>query len=337
MMRRGLIALLIVLAAAAGLYGGYWWWSAERLARGLEQWRAQQVAEGYQIHYRAPEIGGFPGRLSVTLRNPEVIAPAGWRWAGPTLRGSAAPWRPLRIAFSAPGRHLLVLPTAKGAQAFDIDAGRAQAELVLNRRGTAERLDIDPGTVTAVGPGGQEASAERIRVETGPLPPDRADAALDAEVQVTGLNLPARTPAPLGHRIDYLVVEGSLRGPLPTGPPRAALAAWQAGDGELLLHALALSWGPLAADGDGRLALDPLLRPRGEINARLSGYGEALDRLAAQGLIDPGAAAGGKLVLGALARPGGEDGRPVVELPITLRDGRFFLGPLGLFPLPSLL
>jgi hypothetical protein len=62
-----------------------------------------------------------------------------------------------------------------------------------------------------------------------------------------------------------------------------------------------------------------------------------LDTLAAQGSIEPGVAFALKLTAMTLATRNGVDGRPEIELPITLQDGLFYLGPAALFRLAPVL
>ena len=63
----------------------------------------------------------------------------------------------------------------------------------------------------------------------------------------------------------------------------------------------------------------------------------ALDTLARQGLIEPAAAMAFKLSALALAKNRDETGRTVVEVPITLQDGLFYLGPVAIFSLAPVL
>ncbi len=79
------------------------------------------------------------------------------------------------------------------------------------------------------------------------------------------------------------------------------------------------------------------MRPLGELTARIAGLPALLDRLAAQGRIAPEQALPIGIAVRALARGTNEEGRAVVELPVSFRGGHLFLGPFPLMPLSPVL
>ncbi len=109
------------------------------------------------------------------------------------------------------------------------------------------------------------------------------------------------------------------------------LQQWLLAGGGLEIARLELVWGSLALEGAGSLALDPRLMPSGRIEARMSGLPETMDRLVAAKMLRSDRADLVKAVLSALAEGADSTGRPVVALPITLEEGRLFLGPVQLF------
>ncbi len=62
----------------------------------------------------------------------------------------------------------------------------------------------------------------------------------------------------------------------------------------------------------------------------MSGLSETMDRLVAARLLGADRAGLVKAVLRALAEGTDSTGRPVVALPITLQEGRLYLGPVQL-------
>ncbi len=115
------------------------------------------------------------------------------------------------------------------------------------------------------------------------------------------------------------------------------MARWRDAGGLLEIAALTLVWGPLELAAEGTAALDQELRPQGAFTARIHGLPETLDAFAAHGLIEPGIALALRLTALTLATRKDASGRAVVELPITLQDGLFYLGPAALFPLAPVL
>ncbi|MCH8156072.1 MAG: DUF2125 domain-containing protein, partial [Proteobacteria bacterium] len=155
------------------------------------------------------------------------------------------------------------------------------------------------------------------------------------------ITLPEGIRSPFGPRIARLAFEATLIGVIagvaPGGAPAAALARWRDAGGLVEIHDLALVWGPLDVSASGTATLDPQLRPQGAFAARVRGLPEVLEALAGHGLIEPGVALALKLTAMTLATRDGATGRPEVELPITLQDGLFYLGPVALFRLAPVL
>ncbi len=73
-----------------------------------------------------------------------------------------------------------------------------------------------------------------------------------------------------------------MNGPLPQARDITRWAeAWRDGGGSLEITHLTMGWGPLGLTSSATLALDDQLQPMGSGNARIVGYAETLDRLAA--------------------------------------------------------
>jgi len=115
-----------------------------------------------------------------------------------------------------------------------------------------------------------------------------------------------------------------------------SLARWRDRGGTVEVSRLALSWGPLALEGDGTLALDSAMRPLAAFSARLAGGPETVERLAAAGLIAPMDALGAKIALAAMTIVPAEGGAPYAQVPVTLQDGYLYLGPARLLALPGM-
>ena len=80
--------------------------------------------------------------------------------------------------------------------------------------------------------------------------------------------------------------------------------------------------------GDGEIGLDEALRPRGEIDARIAGFPALVDLLRAEDVIDDGVALALTLALGLLAEAPDGGGAPRVAVPVTLGEGRLWIGPV---------
>ncbi len=90
-------------------------------------------------------------------------------------------------------------------------------------------------------------------------------------------------------------------------------------DGIVTLRDFAITWGKLAVNGNATMHADAAGQPAGEGKVVITGADEMLAELAAAGRITPQNAQTATLILRMLQRTG-QDGRSVVELPLSVRD-----------------
>lgn len=331
-----------LIVGLAGAFGLYWLWAADQLADSLSLWAEQQRGRGYQITYQEPAITGFPLRLAVRLEQPQVVAPNNWRWSGPAIHGEAALWDPFSIRVQFPGAHQII----RAAERIEINAGAAQANIHLRRDG-----QIDNATVTlsearvaaelpvTLNRPKQVFTAERLEIKLGPLrPPQGArQQELDLAAVATNVALPKAMSEPFGDTLAQMDFAATLVGPLPSGPLSESLPRWRDAGGSLDLHRVTMLWGALNLEAEGAVTLDEVLRPRGKLAARLQRPDRAVDALARRGLIKSDRVLGIKIVLAALANDADAAGAPRIKLPITLRDGLLYLGPVAIARLSPVL
>ncbi len=339
-------ALLGVLLAAA--YAGYWFWAAGRAAQAMAEWEAQQEARGYTIELGKPEIGGFPGRARTVFAEPRIAAPGGWRYSGPSLAARADPWKPFEFEIDLTGRHRFdgAGPGARAAElALALASGRSR--VALNGKGRVDRIFLETGALQAELSEGAlpptAVSAERLSASLGPL--RRGDGerpeSLDFRIDLGGLILPDQVEAVLGQEIERLEIDATLMGRLEAGggaeERAAALAAWRNAGGMVQVHRLVLSWGPLYAEARGSLTLDPAFRPSGKLRARFHGLDQLVDRLAEAGLLEAKQARAARGVLALMGVGASRRGSGAMSLPVNLRQGRLYLGPLAVARLSPVL
>lgn len=332
-MRRRHLALaagtLVVLAAA--VLALYWIWAAGQVRTAIARWAETQRAAGYDIAYDGPDIRGFPIRLAVRLDAPRIAAPEGWRWSGAAIGGTAAFWQPLRLRLALPRRQQLAAVWRGREWTVQLDAARADGEVRFDTRGAAVAASLDLADVTLRDAAGGRLRAARLRHQvTRPRPAPDGAAHLLLQGEIDDLVLPGTPPSPFPETIRRLAYSADMTGVIPPGEPAAALAAWRDAGGLLEVTDVQLTWGPLDVRANGTATLDEALRPQGAFSARIAGLPEMLDTAVAQGIMQPGAAAALRLAVLTLAEARDATGRPIVRLPVTLQDGRVFLGPAPL-------
>ena len=340
--RLAIAASFLLFLLAAALVGS-WLWARHALEGGIAQWRAEQVARGYDIAYDGPEFGGFPFALSVTFREPRVVTPRGLVWRGPPVYGEAKVWAPFTIDLRYPGLHRLRLPEDLESKQADVTAETASGRVVLNGDGKVDSAAVDLGGLQLSGDGIEPLALQRLTARLGPLRPGNEAAGgggleeLDLIGEALFVELPPGRGGLLGDSVARLSFDSTLVGGIPPGKPEQALPAWRDRGGRWRFHRLAALWGPLDLKADGRLELDEALRPAGLFEAELKGAGEIIKRLIDSGKIKPEAALAAQLAVAAMGRPDATTGETVLAAPISLRQGLLYLGPIPLFPVAPVL
>lgn len=346
-MRRVVIfAVLVVVAVVAG-YAVYWQAAANTLAEGIERWAEQRRAEGYEIAYGAPEIGGFPFRLEARLEAPVITAPPGprsWRWQGPPLLLHARPWAPLDAEASAPGRHDVEIGSGEAARRFVVDAATATGLASFGTDGRLAEATITLADLLATEDGWEDrtllAEAAELHVEPGAADADHTEPSLGFRIALAGVVLPPDAANPLGREVQKLEADGAVMGRIPGDVPgggdtlRDALSLWRDDGGTLELTRIVAWWGKLELTGSATFALDAALQPIGAMSATIAGHEATIDALVAAGTVSPRDGSLAKILLAVLSKPSPVDGAPELTAPLTLQDGWLWVGPARLIRLP---
>ncbi len=335
-MTRSVLLLLILLLLTGTAVPAGWYGAAALLERSFQAWVQERQAEGYAVRHGPAEIDGFPLSLQARIPEPVVESPRDWRWKGPELLGQAVPWEPLTIQLQSPGRHRLEWGPREAPVALDLHTNAADGTAVLAIDGRLREADAKLTDVTAAGP---LPGPLRIDSLTLSFRESETGAAHPGNLLLSALNveLPPGFDPPLGHQVELLMAQGRVMGPLPVEASRESLALWRDAGGLLDIEHMELRWGPLSLEAKGQVGLDRELRLSGKLTSSLRGGSEALEVFAKRQMIGKRAAGALKLAIFALSRDAGDGGPPVVELPVSLKDGLFFLGPVALFQLPPVL
>jgi hypothetical protein len=103
---------------------------------------------------------------------------------------------------------------------------------------------------------------------------------------------------------------------------------WGSFEGRVDIDHLDLRWPPLDLSASGSIGLDEERRPSGRLETWWRDLPGFLEALAASGFVDPQALAPLKAALLLLPQRAGADGRTERLVPISLEEGRLFVGPL---------
>ncbi|WP_409019782.1 DUF2125 domain-containing protein [Brevundimonas vesicularis] len=341
--RKGLIIPFGLVLIGAILWTGWWFVLTREIEKRFEQKVAQLEQSGWTIRHGGMSTTGWPLRAQVRLQHLDVVAPSGHALAAPLFVAEANAYNPTRWIMAAPDGLTLTRGT-KGKVAVRAKAIRLSLH-GLTQRWPNVAFELADPVFTAL-PQAEPfplASARLVQLYMRPHP--GPDAAADDDVDVM-FRLVDGVGRPLGP-IEGLTQSGTLSvqmeavlekaSGLRQSSERGLMAAWTGAGGRFVGLKGQMMAGEsrtfvespeLTADAGGRLEGEVFLRAEKPLAALvgLAGaqQGGAMDRAAA--------------ARAAAATPQGgtgEEGQGV-ELVVSFRNGRSYLGPFALAPAPQL-
>ncbi len=336
-----LLATPFVLAAADTAY----WYLAERnLQIGFSAWLAGRRQNGWAANGQATERGGWPLAATLTVHqvslhggDPEI--PGGLTWSADRLALRVALWRPRTLEIAAKGGQKLRL--AEGPT-IPFTADEMGIAMPLEAGAPPSSLDFVARNLRVAMPTRGDANAGLVAGSVQAhlaFQPDarQGAAALEFALHAQDVGPPPGVATPLGPRITSLAIVGAVDGPVPTLQALSERAgAWRDAGGTLEIQHVALTWGPLNLTASATLSLDEQLQPMGAGSARVVGYAETLDALAAHNAISKSAATAAKAVLSLLAHNPEDGSPPDVDVPLTLQYRTLSMRQVPLVRLPEL-
>jgi hypothetical protein len=331
-------ALPVVLVAAEA---AYWRIVTEQLRTGYQAWVITQESRGWEVGSGSVSNSGWPLSAAITVPNLTL------RHAGPTIPGDvnlASAAATIEVSLFNPTSLSLSLIGPTHVRLGDLP------DVIVTGDETALSTPLrqtGPWQITAYGRGLRFDAATgawdvtvglvNAQVQIAHAPPaDQTGPTATFSVNAEAIALPALVKWPLGPNISSLSVDGRMNGPLPENSDVTHWAeAWRDGGGSLEITHLAMGWGPLGLTSTATLALDDQLQPMGSGNARIVGYAETLDRLAAAGMLTKSAATAAKAVLSLMAETSDTDHPSAVEVPLTLQYRTLSMRQVPLIRLPE--
>lgn len=324
----GLIGVLVL-----ALYSGLWLMARREVEAGLDGWRASEAAAGRQADLGAAAVGGFPGRVDLTLTDLDWADPAsGTRWRAPVVQVTSMAWKPWHlIAALSPGQSFVV---AGQTLTLEGEAMRGSVELTPGMDLALDQARVEGRALRLVSDAGWQATLDEAFAAsaTDPSRKNSHRIGLNArEGALGGLAADLAGQAGLPARIEGLRLDAVAEFAAPldrhAGDRPPALLALDLSD-------LSLRWGGLTITARGRLAPDAAGLAAGRVDLQIRGWRHLLALARAAGALTPDQAT----VLGrGLATLAEEKGDPeLLPLVLTAEDGQMSLGPLPLGPAPLL-
>lgn len=341
-MKRFLIAVVVLVVVLAAAYTAAWYYVASMARSGLETLVADQSRYGVSASYDNFDRSGFPTSLRIDAENPRVEGPNGIQWEGEAIAVEARNWWRRNVDVHLIGRHSVTVPqdyplvaTAEsGAASFHVSwTGEVPSASAVLQGVELETGDLPPPYNFS------DISTAQLAM-LGELVDPNSDGVDDLHIQVdaTDISLSTTPFDALGRSIERSGVTGVVSGPLPQRRRLTTddIVAWRDEGGQVRIDRGHITWGPVTIEADGDLTLDAALQPRGRINIRVEGYLILLDMLEEEGLLDEQQATMARVGLQMMAGPPDDDGRSVLEAPVTIQDRRVQIGPVRIATLPEI-
>lgn len=339
--RVGLYTPLLIALAVLIAWTGWWFVLARQVEQRLEERLAALDASGWRVEHASIRTTGWPFRARVAIAHPDLTAPSGHAIAAPEIVAEANAYNPTKWVVIAP-EGLTLTRGAKGKVAVRGDAIRMSVH-GLTQRWPNVAVELVNPVFTALPDAEPFPLARAGRIEfymrphmTGSTEPtDDVDMLFrlsDAQGRPSGPVEGLAQSGLLSAQVEAVIEKAAaLKGPDAAG----LMSAWTAAGGRFVDVKGQLSAGEsrtflsssaLSADQNGRLEGEVSLRaekPLAAIVGLAGAQGGSVDRAAAARAAaatpqDEGAEAGG------------------VDLMLSFRNGRAYLGPFALSPAPQL-
>ncbi len=339
------LTLPFLLVALGALAYSVWWFSvADRVEAAILKWKEDQAANGITVSWDTLDTGGYPYRIQVDVEGGRIDAAEtsrAWAWEADQLSAQTLAYRLNHVIVDIPGQQRLhyseqrdetdqrfVLNlTSDVFWASYVDEGAEEQRLSadIQNLSAVRARETEDGPVLAGG-----AAAGRLQMHGRPSQGVEGmafDIALRGQ-DISWAELGETTWA--GSEITHLEAQTRVRD-LPPDFPNALdtiLPDAAALGTTLAISEFALEWGPIEMTGEGEVKLDSLGRPEGRFRTSVGNLDGLIDALVTAGIVSQQSARlafAGMVALSGLQ--GEEAGR--VRLPVAMKDGVLFLGPIA--------
>lgn len=321
--------LIVILVAALGWFA-YWFIAAQTARSAYESWFDARRAEGWQAHYSALNLRGFPNRIDTTFDALQLADPeTGFAWEAPFLQIFALSYRPNHLIAVWPNTQQLATPLQK----LDVNSEDMRASFVV-QAGTDlafARANIATDGLAIISDAGWQIKAEALRAA---LAQDEENETLyHLALQGQGVAPPAflRNTA-LPETMSALDLDASLG--FDRSWDRRALEERRPQPTQIDLRLLKAQWGGMLIEATGDMITDAQGVLNGELTLRAKEWANLIETAKQSAQLDPMLIDGAEQLLrlmASLSGPGDD-----IDLTLTFKNGRIWAGLFPLGPAPVL-
>lgn len=344
----GLAILVVMLAVLPAGYYAYWRYVAAQLTAGIEQWAADQRAQGGDVRFVWSGISGFPFSFKARFHQPQArlhLPGAELEWGGSFLAAEMAPWNLRSVRVASPGQHVFRLRSDGQRDQWRLIVAGLSGTLRFFDTGALREIDANLQLPDITRPDGVAVAAHeaKMRLQLPDQPPaDYSMPFATVGLELSQLLLPSGTRLLTTDPVERASFDAVIKGPVAapadvtmSAPLAEFLAAWRDAGGVVELSSFAFAQGPLALTGNATVALDRDLQPEGAGTVTAAGLSNAVEILIDDGRIPPDRALMARTTVKALEKPSA-DGRPQATVGLSLQNRAVSFGPVPLLAVPRI-
>jgi hypothetical protein len=327
--------LLFAILVAGFSWAAYWWVGATGAKSAFEGWFAERQAEGWVAETSDITVRGFPNRFDTTFSDLSLADPdTGLAWDMPFFQLFALSYQPNHLIAVWPHDQMIATPDEKLVlKSTDMRASlvvQPGAALALER----SHLIVENAAVTSSL--GWQSQAQQFRLAMQRI--EGSESSYRFAVETTGFAPPSlfRLRVDPGQLLpdSFSALKADMTVSFDRQWDRFAIETARPQPVEIDLTLAQARWGELELWAAGKVMVDALGSPRGEITIRATNWREII-RLARDSgdlpapLLDT--------VEGALSMLSGLAGNPkTLDIPLRLKGGKVLLGPMPVADAPRL-
>lgn len=329
------MARLLVLFAL--IWGGFWLAGSYGAKTGFSAWFEDRRADGWVAEYDDLSVSGFPNRIDTTFTNITLADPeTGVAWEAPFFQLFALTYKPHHLIAVWPNEQTLAVPTEK----LSLKSEDMRASLVL-QPGTdlaLERIqvDIDNMALTSSLDWQMTATGVDLALLRQPSEDDTPSSTYRLALRATDLAPPAAflIPSDIDLPRTFSVFQADLEATFSQPWDISAIEDARPQPTELNLKQADIVWGEIKFNAAGKVAVDNLGYPTGDITLRLVNWQDMIAVARESERIAPSVIDTLEQALTFVAGLSGN--RKQLEIPLTFKGGTTRFGPIPLGPAPRL-
>jgi hypothetical protein len=325
--------LLIVILTAATLWSAYWIYGARQVGAGYEAWLQARTSEGWVAQTDEMKVRGYPNRLDTTFTMLELADPdSGLAWTMPFFQLLSLSYQPNHVIAVWPHDQRISTPDHK----YDLQSDRMRASMVFDETGS---LSLNRSNLELLGGELRSGTATLAQVSTlnvAVIRQSTADPLYRLSAKAEGLSVQdlqgSSTPSPLPETFD--TAEADLLIGFDKPWDGLALSDTRPQPTSLDIRHAELLWGDLRLRAAGTLTIDATGTPTGDMSFRVENWKDILALAERSGQVSPAILSTLKQGLTMLSGLSGNAN--TLDIPLKLRGGLIYLGPIPIGKSPKL-